>query len=73
VLEITGLFFAVFALMGIGAAWRQWTRLQSGEPAASSSHVAVALGFSAVFLYFSVTSFLKARRLSSAAEENGNG
>lgn len=72
VLEITGFFFAVFALMGLGAAWRQWSRLQSGEPAASS-HMAIALTFSAVFIYFSATSFWKARRLTSAAEESGNG
>ena len=72
-LEITGFFFAVFALMGLGAAWQQWSRLQSGEPAASPSRMAIALTFSAVFIYFSATSFWKARRLTSAAEESGNG
>lgn len=72
-LEITGFFFAVFALMGLGAAWRQWSRLQSGDPSASLGHIAVALGFTAVFIYFSATSFWKARRLSSVVEESGNG
>jgi hypothetical protein len=73
VLEITGFFFAVFAAMGLGAAWRQWSRLQSAEPAASASHAAVALAFSAVFIYFSATSFWKARRLAYAAVKTSNG
>jgi hypothetical protein len=72
VLEIAGFFFAVFAVMGLGASWRQWSRLQNGEPAASSTHVAVALAFSAVFIYFSATSFWKARRLASIAEKSDN-
>lgn len=73
VLEITGLFFAVFALTGLGAAWRQWSLLESGDAAASRSHVVVALAFSAVFVYFSATSFWKARRESPVTEKSGDG
>jgi hypothetical protein len=34
--------------------------------------VAVALAFSAVFIYFSATAFWKARRLASIAEKSDN-
>lgn len=73
VLEIAGFFFAVFALMGLGAAWRQWSLLQSGDSTASRSNVAIALAFSAVFIYFSATSFWKARRDPPVIEKSGNG
>lgn len=70
-LEVTGLFFAVFALMGVGAAWRQWDKIRTGQSSAPMSHVGVALAFSAMFVYFSLSSFWRARRES--AKENGNG
>ncbi|HWY68111.1 MAG TPA: hypothetical protein VNX88_05570 [Terriglobales bacterium] len=72
VLEITGFFFAVFAAMGLGAAWRQWERIQSGQSSAPVSHVIVTLAFTATFIYFSASSFLRARR-RAAIKENGNG
>jgi hypothetical protein len=34
VLEITGFFFAVFALMGLGAAWREWVRIETAQSSA---------------------------------------
>jgi len=49
VLEITGFFFAVFAAMGLGAAWRQWERIQSGLSSTPISHVFVTLAFTATF------------------------
>jgi hypothetical protein len=68
-LEIAGFFFAVFAMMGLGAAWRQWDRVRTGQSSAPLSPVAVALAFSAVFVYFSASSFWRARR----TKERGNG
>lgn len=72
VLEITGFFFAVFALMGFAAAWRQWERIQSGQSSAPVSHVIVTLAFTATFIYFSASSFWRARRCA-ADKANANG
>ena len=72
VLEITGFFFAVFAAMGLGAAWRQWERIQSGQSSTPISHVFVTLAFTATFIYFSGSSFWRARR-HAAVKENVNG
>lgn len=72
VLEITGFFFAVFAAMGLGAAWRQWEKIHTGQSSAPVSHVIVTLAFTATFIYFSVSSFLRARR-HAAVRENDNG
>lgn len=72
VLEITGFFFAVFAAMGLGAAWRQWERIQSHQSSAPLSHVIVTLLFTATFIYFSASSFWRAR-CHAAVKENGNG
>ena len=69
VLEITGFFFAVFALMGGAAAWKQWDKIRSGQSSTTGSHIAVALAFTAVFIYFSANSFWRARR----AKEERNG
>ena len=71
-LEITGFFFAVFALMGFAAACRQWNKIQSGQSAAPASHIVVALAFTAVFVYFSANSFWRARR-DAKAREGSNG
>lgn len=69
-LEITGFFFAVFALMGFAAAWRQWSKMQSGQAAAPTSHIIVALAFTALFIYFSANSFWRARRDAKTREGN---
>ena len=71
ILEITGFFFAVFAAMGLTAAWRQWEKIQSGQ-SAPVSHVIVTLAFALAFMYFSISSFWRARR-HAALKENGNG
>jgi len=70
-LEVTGFFFAVFALMGVGAGWRQWDKIRTGQSSAPLSHVGVALAFSAMFVYFSISSFWRARRESAAKENHG--
>lgn len=72
VLEITGFFFAVFAAMGLAAAWRQWNRMQAGQSSAPASHIVVALAFALVFIYFSANSFWRARR-DSRPREGSNG
>lgn len=69
VLEITGFFFAVFAAMGLGAAWRQWEKIHAGQSSAPVSHVIVTLAFTATFIYFSVSSFLRARRHAAVKGE----
>ncbi|HEX4664317.1 MAG TPA: hypothetical protein VH196_07970 [Terriglobales bacterium] len=71
-LEVTGFFFAVFALMGFAAAWREWSKMQAGQTAIPTSHIVVALAFTAVFIYFSANSFWRARR-EGKAKEGSNG
>jgi len=58
-LEIAGFFFLVFAAMGAAAAWREYADLGRGGPA--TERLGLALGFSLLFAYFGVTSFLRAR------------
>jgi hypothetical protein len=55
--EMTGAVFAVLALGWLNAAFRAWTR--------DVSHwlIALAIGVAALFAFFSVTSFLRARKL----------
>ena len=72
VLEITGFFFAVFAAMGLGAAWRQWERIHFGQSSAPLSQLIVTLAFTGTFIYFSANSFWRARR-HAAANETNNG
>lgn len=62
-LELTGVFFGIFALSAAGAAWR----LRAGMHEAAAGHLAHerfewSVVVAVVFAYFSVTSFLKARR-----------
>ncbi len=62
-LELTGVFFGIFALSAAGGAWK-W-RLAMHQT--SANHLAHerfewAVIMAAVFAYFCVTSFLKARR-----------
>ncbi|MGH9601320.1 MAG: hypothetical protein ACRD24_02925, partial [Terriglobales bacterium] len=61
-LEITGLFFLVFAALGAGASWREYR-----EYAAQSDSVVrllLALAFTLMFTWFGVTSFRRARQKS---------
>jgi hypothetical protein len=62
-LEFTGVFFGIFALFGLGAMWRlreDWHATATNEVAHRSFIGAVAMA--AVFGYFCVSSFVRARR-----------
>ena len=54
-LQVMGLFFTFFALAGGAAAWREFSRHEMNK-------FWLAVGFTALFLWFAVTSFWKARR-----------
>lgn len=70
-LEVTGFFFAVFALWVAGATWNQWQKIRAGDSSFPMWHVGVGLGFVAVLIYFAASSFLRARRESSRGQANG--
>ena len=59
-LEVTGLFFLVLALVGAGAALREYHR--RALPNSSPGKAVLAAAFALLFLYFGVTSFWKSRR-----------
>ena len=62
-LEMTGVFFGIFALFAIGGAWKM--RAAMSETAANNlahERFVWAVVMAAVFIYFCLTSFLKARR-----------
>lgn len=62
-LEMTGVFFGIFALFAVGGAWKM--RAAMYETAANRNgheHFLWAVVMAAVFGYFCLTSFLKARR-----------
>lgn len=59
-LEVTGFLFLVLAVIGGGAAIREYRRYAAGT--ASLGRVAIAVAFALLFLYFGVESFLRARR-----------
>ena len=69
-LEVTGFFFAVFAIWVIGASWNQWEKIRSGLTSAPAWHVAVGVGFSAILIYFSASSFFRARRAAAMKEDS---
>ncbi len=58
--EITGFVFLVFAAAGAIAVVREYNLFHSGRGA--PGHVAVAVGFTAVFGWFGVSSFWRARK-----------
>jgi hypothetical protein len=59
-LEITGLLFIVLALVGGGAAVREYHRHAIGT--ASTGKMLLASAFALTFLYFGVSSFSRSRR-----------
>jgi hypothetical protein len=59
-LEVAGLFFLVLALVGSGAAVREYHRHLNGT--AGMGKVLLAGGFALAFLYFGVSSFVRSRR-----------
>ncbi len=56
-LEVTGLFFILFAVAGATAAWHEYHKT-----GIVSSKVGAAVCFSVVFAWFGVSSFWRARR-----------
>ena len=58
--EITGFVFLVFAAAGAVALVREYNSFHAGT--GTPGHVAVAAGFTAVFGWFGVSSFWRARR-----------
>jgi hypothetical protein len=58
-LEITGFVFLVFAVAGAFALYREYSSFHAGK--GTSSHLALAAGFTAVFGWFGVSSFWRAR------------
>lgn len=61
-LEITGFAFLVFAAAGGYAMVREYNAYHAGK--GTSSHLALAAGFTALFAWFGVTSFWRARARS---------
>ena len=61
-LEVTGLLFLVLALVGGGAAVRQYHRYVAGT--AGLGRTVLASAFALVFAYFGVSSFWRSRRKS---------
>ena len=62
-LELTGTFFGIFALFAVGGAWKMHSAMRE----TAGNHLAHerfewAVVMAAVFSYFCITSFLKARR-----------
>ena len=58
-LEVAGLLFLVLALVGTGAAIREFHRLGAGD--GSKGKMLLAATFAAAFAYFGVTSFWRSR------------
>jgi hypothetical protein len=59
--EVTGFVFLCFAAIGGLAAFREYQRYASGADV--RSRLAVALLFTAIFFWFGVTSFWRARKI----------
>jgi hypothetical protein len=59
-LEITGVFFLIFALLGALAAYRELPALRAGE--GSLPRITVISLFTLTFLWFGLTSLWRARR-----------
>lgn len=59
-LEITGVFFLFFALVGALACWREFQKWQAGK--IGPGKTALAFCFAALFLWFGVSSFYRTRR-----------
>jgi len=59
-LEVTGLLFLVLAVVGAGAAVRQYHRYQAGMSGAGK--IVLAAAFAVIFAYFGVSSFWRSRQ-----------
>jgi hypothetical protein len=59
-LEVTGVFFVLFVLIGVGATWREYVAWSAGK--IGPGKLLLAICFTVLFLYFAVTSFWRSRR-----------
>ena len=59
-LEVTGVFFLFFALIGSFAVVREYRAWSAGQ--IEIGKLILALGFALMFLWFAVTSFRRARK-----------
>jgi hypothetical protein len=65
-LEMTGSFFALFALFSGQSLWTHRADLHATASHTAHQHFLITCGATAMFAYFSVSSFVKARRRSRA-------
>ena len=62
-LEVTGVFFGVFALLAGSGAWKQRAAIHgSAANPQAQGHVLLLAGVAVLFAYFCVSSFVKANR-----------
>jgi hypothetical protein len=59
-LEVTGVFFVLFVVVGMGATWREYGAWAAGKIGPGKPLLAVS--FTVLFSYFAATSFWRARR-----------
>ncbi|PYV47724.1 MAG: hypothetical protein DMG92_15670 [Acidobacteria bacterium] len=59
-LEVTGFVFLAFAVVGLIQGSKEYAAYHAGR--ATSSRVAAAVGFTLMFAWFGVSSFVKSRR-----------
>lgn len=64
-LELTGVFFGIFAVFAGGNAWKlRWALHETAENRDAHARLLIASGMAAVFGYFCVSSFVKANSRS---------
>ena len=59
-LDVTGVFFVLFVLVGVGATIRGYTAWSAGK--IGPGKVLLAVSFTVLFSYFAFTSFWRSRR-----------
>jgi len=59
-LEVAGVFFVLFVVVGAGAAWREYGAWSTGK--IGPGKLLLAVSFTVLFSYFAVTSFWRSRR-----------
>jgi len=65
-LEVTGTFFAIFAMFFINSTWKLHGALhRTADNAEMHQHLMYAVGATLVFSYFAVSSFVRAHRINS--------
>jgi hypothetical protein len=66
-LEMTGVFFGIFAVFAGGNAWKmRWALHETAENHDAHARLLIAMAMAVVFGYFCVSSFVKASRRSRA-------